>query len=154
MEGRVPCRGNSIAVCVSMCASVCARMSCVHVYVRVCTCTCVPVSCVHVCACVCAFVWGHPCTHVCGYVCAHVYMCGVHMCTRVVCMCTCVHVCVCTCVYMCVLGDVHSRSSEGLRMGGCEEGGTAGASPTKLHCGLQNYTLATRSSPVGMGQGG
>lgn len=46
----------------------------------------------------------------------------------------CVHVC----MHVCVLGDVHSRSSEGLRMGGCEEGRAAGASPTKLHCGLQN----------------
>lgn len=154
MEGRVPCRGNSIAVCACQCAHlyapacrVCMCMyECAHVHVypfRVCMSVHVYVhSCADIRVPTCVDMCGHTCTCV-GCTCAPVSCACAHVCT-----------CVCTCVYMCVLGDVHSRSSEGLRMGGCEEGGTAGASPTKLHCGLQNYTLATRSSPVGMGQGG
>lgn len=73
---------------------------------------------------------GLPSCGVCG--CVHMYVC-VYMCvgSRVCARMSCVHVHMCVsmcmhvCVYMCVLGDVHSRSSEGPRSGGCEEGGAA-----------------------------
>lgn len=154
-KGGSPVEGTACAVCACLCARLCVPVCrvcmcvyvCAHVHVcegvHVCTC----VWCVDVCACVCALVCARLCAHVCVDVCicmcTCVYMCvgsrvrarvscvHVHMCARV-----CMHMCVC--VYMCVLGDVHSRSSEGPRSGGCEEGGAAGASPTKLHCGLQN----------------
>ena len=100
--------------------------------------------------CVCVYV-----TSVCARVwCVHVYV-GVRapvLCVHM-CMCVCMHARVCTCVCW-VTCTAEAQKEPGGGHTGCEEGGAAGASPTTLHCGLQEQLSSYGVLPWGMGQGG
>jgi hypothetical protein len=83
-----------------LCACVCTRNICVHVYAYVCVHVCMYMhvwmciyECVHVC-CVCMSMCMHVCMHMCVHLGVHVWCVSMSVCTYM-CICMQVHVSVC-----------------------------------------------------------